>query len=64
MSLDLTDLGPTFICICGSNTFQTLVIWDEETRLPGAYEMNMSCYTCGAVCRAPTPIDGDDVDLD
>jgi len=32
-------------------------MWDEETRLPGWYDLSQTCYECGTVTTAPTPID-------
>jgi len=56
MTNDLRGI-PTFACICGSKIFQVNLMWDEETRLPGWYDLSQTCYECGTVTTAPTPID-------
>ena len=48
---------PTFACICGCQVFQLHVMWDEETRLPGWYDLAQTCFECKRIYTAPTPID-------
>jgi hypothetical protein len=48
---------PTFACICGSKAFNVVLSFDEETRLPGWYALDMSCFDCGRLYTAPTPVD-------
>ena len=53
---DLRGL-PTFACICGCVMFETVVMWDEETRSVGWYDLSQRCIECGSLSTAPTPID-------
>jgi hypothetical protein len=53
---DLTGT-PAFACICGCQVFNLRVQWDEETRLPGWYDLEQECFECGTLLTAPTPID-------
>lgn len=55
---DLTGI-PTFACICGSRMFLVTVMWDEETRAVGWYDLKQQCINCGTYSTAPTPIDED-----
>jgi hypothetical protein len=48
---------PTFACICGSKQFKLTVMWDEETRAVGWYDLSQECALCGTLTTAPTPID-------
>ena len=56
---DLTG-EPTFACICGCKMFKVTVMWDEETRAVGWYDLKQECIECGTLTTAPTEIDGDD----
>ena len=49
---------PTFACICGCKMFKVTVMWDEETRAVGWYDLAQECIDCGTVTTAPTDIDG------
>lgn len=49
---------PTFVCVCGSKMWKIVVMWDEETRAVGWYDLRQECKECGAVATAPTEIDG------
>ena len=49
---------PTFACICGCAMFRVTVMWDEETRAIGWYDLAQECIECGTVTTAPTEIDG------
>ena len=51
---------PTFACICGCKMFKVVVMWDEETRAVGWYDLKQECIECGTLTTAPTEIDGDD----
>ncbi len=51
---------PTFACICGCKMFKVIVMWDEETRAVGWYDLKQECIECGTLTTAPTEIDGDD----
>jgi hypothetical protein len=48
---------PTFACICGSAMFKITVMWDEQTRAVGWYDLLQECAMCGATSTAPTEID-------
>jgi hypothetical protein len=50
---------PTFACICGCKMFKVTVMWDEDTRAVGWYDLAQECIECGTVTTAPTEIDGD-----
>lgn len=54
--LDLTG-SPTMVCVCGSKMWQLNIMWDEETRAVGWYDLKQTCFDCGAIATAPTPID-------
>lgn len=51
---------PTFACICGCKMFKVTVMWDEDTRAVGWYDLAQECIECGTLTTAPTDIDGDD----
>ena len=51
---------PTFACICGCKMFKVTVMWDEETRAVGWYDLAQECIECGTITTAPTDIDGED----
>ena len=55
-----TDLRgiPTFACICGCAMFKVTVMWDEDTRAVGWYDLAQECIECGTITTAPTEIDG------
>jgi hypothetical protein len=40
--------------------FKVTVMWDEETRAVGWYDLAQECFECGTITTAPTEIDGDD----
>jgi hypothetical protein len=39
--------------------FKVTVMWDEETRAVGWYDLAQECIECGTITTAPTEIDGD-----
>ena len=49
---------PSFACICGCKMFRVTVMWDEETRSVGWYDLTQQCIDCGTLTTAPTEIDG------
>jgi len=51
---------PTFACICGCAMFNVVVMWDEDTRAVGWYDLAQKCIECGTISTAPTEIDGCD----
>ena len=55
--VDLTG-EPTFACICGCMMFKVIVMWDEDTRAVGLYDLRQECIDCGIITTAPTEIDG------
>jgi hypothetical protein len=55
--VDLTG-EPTFACICGCMMFKVIVMWDEDTRAVGWYDLRQECIECGTITTAPTEIDG------
>ena len=58
MTLDLSGV-PTFACVCGSLMWNITVMWDQETRTVGWYDLKQICKSCGAIATAPTEIDND-----
>lgn len=48
---------PIFVCLCGSKMWNITVMWDEETRAVGWYDLRQECKECGAIATAPTEID-------
>ena len=58
---DFTGI-PTMACICGCKVFRLNVMWDEEERTVGWYDLRQECYDCGTFTTAPTPIDNEGMD--
>lgn len=54
--IDLTG-EPTMVCVCGSKMWNVTVMWDEDTRAVGWYDLRQECKQCGAIATAPTEID-------
>ena len=48
---------PSFQCPCGSDLFNIVARFDEETRLPGFYLTDGLCWECGSLVTVPTPVD-------
>ena len=48
---------PTMACLCGCRVFRLNVMWDEETRAVGWYDLRQECIQCGSYTTAPTPVD-------
>jgi hypothetical protein len=38
--------------------FEITVMWDEDTRAVGWYDLTQKCKECGTLTTAPTEIDG------
>ena len=57
--IDLTGT-PITVCICGCKMWKLTVMWDEETRSVGWYDLRQECIDCGAIATAPTEIDWKD----
>jgi hypothetical protein len=54
---DLTFLGPTQKCACGSSLFHAIVWYDpddEDTKAIAGYFTEMKCVSCGALIRGST----------
>lgn len=49
---------PAFACICGCAMFRINVMWDQDTRAVGWYDLAQECIECGTITTAPTEIDG------
>lgn len=49
--------NPTMACICGCKMFEITVMWDEQERAVGWYDLKQKCKDCGATSCAPTPVD-------
>lgn len=62
--IEMLDLRgkPIFTCVCGCKMFVVTVMWDEETREVGWYDLKQECKECGAISTAPTPMDWRDED--
>ncbi len=45
---DLTG-EPTLACICGCLMFEITVMWDEEDRAVGWYDLTQKCKDCGSI---------------
>ena len=54
---DLTFMGPTTECACGSNLFHIVAWFDEYEREIAGRFLEMACVSCGSYCKSPTPID-------
>lgn len=46
-------------CICGCLMFEITVMWEQEDRTIGWYDLRQKCKNCGSISTAPTPIDGE-----
>lgn len=56
--IDIYDKkNPTTVCICGCKMFEVVVMWDEDTRSVGWYDLRQKCKECGSISTAPTPAD-------
>lgn len=55
--MDLTFMGPTTECACGSNLFHIVAWFDEYEREIAGRFLEMACASCGSYCKSPTPID-------
>jgi rRNA maturation protein Nop10 len=42
--------------------FKVILMWDEESREVGWYDLKQECIECGTYTTAPTPIDWMDCD--
>lgn len=51
---------PIMTCVCGCKMFIVTVMWDEEDRTVGWYDLKQECKECGAISTAPTEIDWKD----
>jgi hypothetical protein len=51
---------PTTTCVCGCKMFIVTVMWDEEDRSVGWYDLTQQCKECMSISTAPTPIDWKD----
>lgn len=51
--------GPTHQCLCGNESFATVVIFHE--RQVGMYFTDVRCLACGAFLIAPTEADDEDI---
>lgn len=55
---DYRYVGPVFDCpVCKCAAFQTVIVFDTDTQLPGMYMTSGRCVECAALVRLPTPID-------
>ena len=54
---DLTWMGPTTRCVCGSELFHIVAWFDEYEREVGGRFLEMACVSCGSYCKSPTPVD-------
>jgi hypothetical protein len=49
---------PSAMCPCGSNLLKIVVAFDHETYEINSYLIdNASCFECGSLLTAPTPLD-------
>lgn len=53
---------PLMVCVCGSLMWEVKVMWDQEDRTIGWYDLTQTCVECGAIATAPTEIDKDEED--
>lgn len=54
---DLTWMGPTTRCVCGSELFHIVCWFDPIEREVGGRFLEMACVACGSYCKSPTPVD-------
>jgi hypothetical protein len=54
---------PTCVCPCGCDTFIACVKFDDDRELAW-YLLDGVCALCGSLVTLPTPIDGDDDDVE
>jgi len=48
---------PTAVCLCGSTLFKITASFDDEYNVALYLLDNATCYACGALVTAPTPLD-------
>jgi len=53
--MDIRDMGPTHVCICGSVMWRVNVIFHHYEI--GVYMLDMECALCGTLAKAPTLAD-------
>jgi hypothetical protein len=56
ITADYRDLGPTGECVCGSDGFYILAMFDLD-RTIGGYFTDGLCAECGALVKVPTEAD-------
>ena len=54
---DLTFMGPTSVCPCGSELWYVIAWFDQQQREIGGRFLEMACVSCGSICKSPTPLD-------
>ena len=54
---DLTWMGPTTRCVCGSTLWHIVAWFDEYEREVAGRFLEMACVSCGSYCKSPTPVD-------
>lgn len=61
MSLDLTTLPASAVCICGGTVFKILATFSADEHELETYSCDMYCADpdCGAYLNTPLPIDFD-----
>lgn len=61
ITADYRDMGPTLECLCGSDGFYILAIFEDDRSVAGYYTDGM-CADCGALVKVPTQADEDPFD--
>lgn len=54
---DLTWMGPTTQCVCGSELWHIVCWFDPHEREVAGRFLEMACVSCGSYCKSPTPVD-------
>lgn len=53
--LDLRDMGPLHVCICGSTLFKVGCMFEDNDI--SVWFVDAECALCKALVKVPTPVD-------
>ena len=53
--IDLTDMGPLHVCVCGCQMFQSIVMFEDYEL--AWWSLDGECLNCGDRVILPCPVD-------
>lgn len=53
---DYRDLGPIWVCPCGSDTWKVISKFDDDGMI-ALWFTDMTCVLCDSLAKSPTPED-------